>query len=120
MSDSNDSIEAKTPFGTLVAHGATVVLIVLMLSIGFFLVRLGEQLVSHNAAMLMAEAQNIETRKQIKDSIDRQASVTEFQTILLRAICYRLSDNKDQALRCEGYTMPEEEMKYYDRKKGGR
>lgn len=43
----------------------------------------------------------------------------EYQNMLMRAICYRLSDTKEQALQCEpGYRgYPEEDLKYYDRPK---
>lgn len=122
MSES-DSIEAKTPFGTVVAHGATVVLIILMLAMGFFLLKLGQELTEHNAATLISDQKNTTSRNALATAIGQQAAQTEYQNMLLRAICYRLSDNKMQALQCEpryrGYTEPtqEEELRYYDPKK---
>lgn len=120
----SDSIEAKTPFGTVVAHGATVVLMVLMLAIGVFLVQLGQKLNEHDAAAAIADQKNAASRIKLAEAIGQQVAQTEYQNMLLRAICYRLSDNKTQALQCEprykGYTEPttqEEELRYYDKKK---
>lgn len=122
--ENGNGLEAGTKWGTLKIGGPiALVIVVQFITIAALLGALLGIIPSPMTTMLVIlEKQATALASHVSDTRMYRAeliSAVDYQNMLMRAICYRMSDTKEQAMQCEpGYRgFPEEELKYYERKK---
>lgn len=123
----NNGVEASTQWGALKVTGpVALVIVALLVIIALLFAALFGWISTPVTQMLeILRSQTSILQHHLEDTNEYRSEnqrALNYQNMLMRALCYRLSDTKEQAMQCEpeyrGY--PEENLKYYDRPKSKR